>query len=66
MAHNKRVQTIIIVQKSLVPTIGKLALLLQFATFTKAYFLNFSTSDRPFLKILLLTTLPFLSAFCSS
>jgi hypothetical protein len=29
-------------------------------------FLNFKTSDRPFLKILLLFFLPFLSLFCSS
>lgn len=30
------------------------------------YLLNFKTSERPFLKILLLTTFPFRSFFCSS
>lgn len=31
----------------------------------KNYFLNFNTAERPFLKILLLTTLPLRKAFCS-
>ncbi len=30
------------------------------------YLLNFNTSERPFLKILLLTTFPLRSFFCSS
>lgn len=37
-----------------------------FYVYPVIYFLNLSTSDLPFLKILLLANFPFLKAFCSS